>query len=408
MSTSRAARIRRLAGAALACALASRVEAQKPPTRTIVPIAGYTSTPERVPFDTAEMPVLRVPAGFQVTVFAQGLGAPRMMAVGTDGTVYVTRRDSNDVIALRDDGSGKAGEPRKVVSNLRRVHGIAVEGRTMFLATVKEVYVADMREDGSVGEPRAIITDLPDGGQHPNRTIAMGPDGMLYISIGSTCNVCDEPNAEHATILRAKPDGSERGVHARGLRNTIGFGWHPTTGEMWGMDHGSDWMGNDAPPEELNRIQNAGHYGWPFCHGAREVSRYFTGEPAGSRKEELCPRTVAPVLTYQAHSAPLQMAFYTGAQFPEAYRGDAFVAMRGSWNRQPPTGYKVVRIRFENGEPRRVEDFLTGFLSRDATKYYARVAGVVVASDGSLLVADDTNGVIYRVSYASETNSGER
>lgn len=163
-----------------------------------------------------------------------------MLLVGADGTVYVTRRDSNDVLALRDQGNGRAGPPRKIVSNLQHVHGIAIHNGKMYLATIKQVYVADMQSDGSIAEPRAIITDLPDAGQHPNRTIAFGPDGMLYITVGSNCNQCTEDNEESATILRAKPDGTSRGVYARGLRNTIGFGWHPVTHELWGMDNGSN------------------------------------------------------------------------------------------------------------------------------------------------------------------------
>ena len=373
-----------------------------PPQRRTSAVAGALSMPRKRDFSEGITRTLTAPAGFTVSVFASGLAAPRMLAVGDDGTVYVTRRDSGDVLAMRDaDGDGRAdGETRKVVTGLPRVHGIALAGGRMYLATVKEVYVVELRPDGTAGPPRMIVGDLPDGGQHPNRTIGVGPDGMLYLSVGSSCNACAETNDEHATMLRATPDGSERGVYARGLRNTVGWGWHPETREMWGMDHGSDWRGNDIPPEELNRIQGAAHYGWPFCYGERVVDRYLPAEPTGSTKEEFCGRTAAAVLTYQAHSAPIQMAFYTGSQFPAAYRNDAFVAMRGSWNRAVPTGYKVVRVHFTNGQPTRISDFVTGFLSADGNSYSARLAGVAVARDGSLLVSDDTNGAIYRVAYS--------
>jgi glucose/arabinose dehydrogenase len=168
---------------------ATELVAQKPGQRSLVPIRTYTSTPARLPYTASITRQLQVPAGFKVSLFAEGLGAPRMLAVAEDGTVYVTRRDSNDVIALKDDGSGRAGAARKVITDLRRVHGIALHGSKMYLATIKEVYSADLRPDGSVSTPKAIITDLPDGGQHPNRTLGVGPDGMLYIAIGSTCNV---------------------------------------------------------------------------------------------------------------------------------------------------------------------------------------------------------------------------
>jgi len=388
---------------------AGTAAAQKPRARKVTALSGYMSTPAKRPFSDALAKSLAVPAGFEVSVFASGLGAPRMLAVGDDGTVYVTRRDSGDVLALRDgDGDGRAdGAPRKVVSSLPQVHGIHVQGSRLYLATVKEVFVTDLRPDGSAADPRMIIGDLPDGGQHPNRTLAVGPDGMLYVSIGSDCNACVETNDEHATILRAKPDGSERGVFARGLRNTVGWGWHPETHELWGMDQGSDWRGNDAPPEELNMIQGGAHYGWPFCYGDKVVDRLLASDPQGSTKEDLCPRTAGAVLSYQAHSAPIQLAFYAGSQFPAEYRSDAFVAMRGSWNREPPTGYKVVRVHFQSGKPVRFSDFLSGFLSADRQSYSARLAGVAVARDGAVLVSDDTNGAIYRVAYTGKTPAGK-
>lgn len=386
--------------AIVACAVAIAAAAttgaaQKPQTRRTATVVGHLGTPALLPFDAGLARRLRAPAGFKVSLFSQGLGSPRLMAVGPDGSIYVTRRDSGDVLAIPAAG----GEARKVATDLPNVHGIAVAGARVYLATIHEVYVADARPDGSLGTPRAIITDLPDAGQHANRTLGIGPDGMLYITVGSTCNTCVEPNEENATVLRARPDGSQRVIFARGLRNTIGFGWHPTTGEMWGLDHGSDWHGDNTPPEELNQLQASANYGWPFCYGNKTPDATFASEPRGSTKAEYCPRTVAPTISYQAHSAPIQMAFYTASQFPAEYRNDAFVAMRGSWNREPPTGYKIVRIRFRDGKPVAMDDFLTGFLTSGAGSYFGRPAGVVVARDGSLLVSDDTNGAIYRVSY---------
>ncbi|HEV2734216.1 MAG TPA: PQQ-dependent sugar dehydrogenase [Longimicrobiaceae bacterium] len=232
---------------------------------------------------------------------------------------------------------------------------------------------------------------------------------MLYVSVGSTCNNCGETNRENATLLRMRTDGSDRGVYASGLRNMIGWDWHPATGQLWGMDHGSDWRGDDLPPEELNRVENGTHYGWPFCYGDRRVDAFTPAAPPGGDRQGFCRRTAAPVLTYTAHAAPIGMVFYKGMQFPAEYRGDAFVAMRGSWNRRPPSGYKLVRIRFDAaGSPTRIEDFVTGFLSRDGQAFRGRIAGVAVARDGSVLFADDTNGVIYRVAYAGGGRAGSR
>ena len=367
----------------------------------------YTNAPTKAEWEPSVVDRLRVPAGFRVSVFARDLGTARMLAVGDDGTVYVTRRDSGDVLALRDDGTGKAAAPRKVVTDLPRVHGIALHRGRMYLATIREVYVADVNADGSVGTPRAIVTGLPDGGQHPNRTLGIGPDGMLYVSVGSTCNQCIETNDEHATILQMTLDGSRRGVFARGLRNTVGFTWDPDTRTMWGVDHGMDYKGNETPPEELNEIQSGLHYGWPFCYGKRVADASYALDPPGSTKSEFCPRTVSPTLTFDAHAAPMQIAFYTGTSFPAEYRGDAFVALRGSWNRSPAVGYKVMRIEFREGVPTRTSDFLSGVLSQNGERQYGRLAGIAVARDGSLLVTDDANGVIYRVSYGGST-TGDR
>jgi len=346
---------------------------------------------------------LEVPAGFTVTVFADNLGNPRIMAQGDDGTLYVTRREQNDVMALMDsDGDGVAEEMRSVAENLPYANGITIHEGMVYLATDTNVYRASIEENGDFGPMEVLIADLPDAGQHPNRTLAVGPDGLLYITVGSTCNVCQDTNPENATLLRANLDGSEREIFATGLRNTIGFGWHPETGVLYGMDHGSDGRGDDTPPEELNRLEAGNDYGWPFCYADRRVDNLFSQTPTGATGTEVCALTTPPVLTYQAHSAPIGWVYYTAEQFPSEYRNDAFIAMRGSWNRAPATGYKVVRLRFENGEPAGFEDFLTGFLLDDGVRHFGRPAGLLVAQDGSLLLAEDTGGVIYRVSYTGE------
>ena len=346
---------------------------------------------------------LEVPAGFEVGVFADNLGNARILAQGDDGTIYVTRREESDVMALVDeDGDGEADDMRSVAENLPYVNGITINEGTVYVATDTSVYRAPIEENGDFGPMDVIIADLPDAGQHPNRTLAVGPDGLLYITVGSTCNTCQETNPENATILRANLDGSEREIFATGLRNTIGFGWQPETGVLYGMDHGSDNHGDDTPPEELNRLEPGNNYGWPFCYGDRQVDSYFSMMPTGATGPEVCAQTQAPVLTYQAHSAPIGFVYYTGSEFPEDYQNDAFIAMRGSWNREPAVGYKVVRLHFEDGEPVAFEDFLSGFLLEDGVTQFGRPAGLLVAQDGSLLVADDTGGVIYRVSYSGE------
>jgi glucose/arabinose dehydrogenase len=343
--------------------------------------------PERRAATEALVRQLRVPAGFRVEVFARDLGGPRMLLTGRDGAVYVTRPATNDALVLWE---GQA--PRRIISGLERAHGLALHEHTLYLAGRRKVVVADLGPGGEPGPWRTIIDDLPEGG-HDRRTLGFGPDGMLYISVGSTCNACRERNPEHATILRAQRDGSGRRVFARGLRNTMAFGWHPETRDMWGVDNGSDHRGDDQPPEELNRLVAGGDYGWPFCFGDRQ--------PDPQMKSGDCATTTGMSLGYRAHAAPIGMLFYTGTQFPEDYRGDAFVTFHGSWNRLPPSGYLVARIKFAQGRPERFEEFLTGFLLDDGRAQFGRPAGLALMPDGSLLVSDDANGMLYRVSYGT-------
>lgn len=220
----------------------------------------------------------------------------------------------------------------------------------------------------------------------------------LFDQLLGPCDACPIDNAEYATLLKADLDGTNRQIVASGLRNTIGFGWHPDTGALWGMDHGSDWRGDDIPPEELNAIEQGKDYGWPYCYGNRVVDPVIQ-DPKGMTKQMYCQMTQPPVLTNQAHEAPIGWTFYTADQFPERFRNSAFVAFRGSWNRIPATGYKIARVVFDDGQPTEIEDFVTGFLIENGKAEFARLAGVAVAQDGSLLFTDDEHGMIYRVAY---------
>jgi glucose/arabinose dehydrogenase len=352
--------------------------------------------PEIRPFTQERLEGLNVAEGFAVNAFATDLGNPRMLAVHGEH-VYVTRPETGDVVRLVDaNANGASDSTTTVATGLVNVHGIAFNGDVVYLATVNQVLRGDVDAEGNFDGLTAIITDLPDGGQHYRRTLGVGPDAALYISVGSTCDACAEPDLENATILRASLDGTTRAVFASGLRNTIGFGWHPDSDELWGMDHGSDMRGDDLPPEELNLLVQGRNYGWPYCYGDRNVDPLI-GDPAGTTKEEYCADTEASVLGAQAHSAPIGLTFYSGTSFPSAYRDDAFVAFHGSWNRSLPVGYKVVRVRFEGGTPAAFEDLVSGFLIEDGAAVFGRPAGITTGPDGSLLFSDDENGVIYRV-----------
>lgn len=364
----------------------------KPATKKVV---STMLRPERRPVTPELLYRLKTPDGFKVGIFARDLENPRMMMRLPDGGVFVTRFDQGDVLLVRDrDGDGVVDE-RKTVARIKEVHGMALRDGAVYLASTTKLFRAPLQEGGTLAEPIAF-GELPAGGQHPRRTIGFGPDGTLFVSIGSTCNDCHEMNPEHATIVRMNADGSARRVFAKGLRNTIGFDWHPVTKEFWGMDHGSDHRGDDVPGEELNQIREGADYGWPWCYNRCEVDP-ITNPPAQGTKAQRCQNCVSPALLYQAHAAPIAFVFYTGEQFPSEYRSDAFVAFHGSWNRTPAVGYKVARVRFKDGKPDAFEDFLTGFLVERGKAHFGRPAGLAVAADGALLVSDDANGMIYRI-----------
>jgi Raf kinase inhibitor-like YbhB/YbcL family protein len=339
---------------------------------------------------------LHVPKGFRIEKFAENVGNARILAVSPDGSLYVTRREQGDVLMFKVGPNGlPTGSPVRVASRAG-LHGIAFSKGKVYLASVHEIFKADVLPDGTFGPLEMIIHDLPDAGQHNTRTVQIGPDDMMYISVGSTCNECAEPNPENATILRATLDGTTRSVFASGLRDTVGWGWHPKTGELWGMDNGMDGLGDSDPPEELNHIEKGKKYGWPYVYADNKINPHLD-PPGGIQKSDWAKVSEPMVLGYTPHAAPMQMSFYDGNQFPAEFIGDAFVSFRGSWNRKPASGYEVARIRFRDGKPVSIEPFVTGFVGEGGES--ARPMGNVIARDGSLLFTDDRNGVIYRVSY---------
>jgi Raf kinase inhibitor-like YbhB/YbcL family protein len=387
--------------AVLAAALAPQPALAQQGDGTNVKTSISVWKPARTEVTPQRTAALKAPQGFSVTAFARDLKNPRMIAVAPGGDIYVSRREQGDVILLKDaNADGTADGAPVTVANRPSVHGLAIRDGKLYMATVKEIFVADILADGKLGQPVMIVGDLPDGGQHPNRTIAFGPDGMLYVSIGSTCNACNETNPENAAILRMSPDGKMRTIFANHLRNTIGFAWHPVTGELWGMDHGIDDLGDNKQPEELNLIEQGKGYGWPHVFGAGEEHPQTT-PPGGITKAQWKADNLPMTLGYTAHAAPMAMVFYSGGNFGEEFQNDAFVAMRGSWNRDPASGYEIVRIRYRDGKPQAFEPFVTGFLTDGGKTHTARPVGLAMAKDGSLLMTDDANGVIYRIARTS-------
>ena len=237
------------------------------PPKEVVTATVVTNFPQHELFNESMVSRIKVASGFAVTIAATGLGKPRMMAFSDKGHLYVTRRDQGDVLQLVDsDKDGRFDQMHTVISKFPSVHGIAFREGYLYVISNRELKRAKLNDDGSAGEPDLLIKDLPDGGQHPNRTLAIGPDGMLYISVGSTCNACNETRDEAATLLIADPQGKSRRIFASGLRNTIGFDWHPQTGQLWGLDHRIDNLGDNEQPEEINLLEDGKTYGWPYIY----------------------------------------------------------------------------------------------------------------------------------------------
>src|SRR5919197_5138600 len=331
---------------------------------------------------------LRLPPGFKISVFADKLDNVRYLALGPGNIVYASQPGAGRIVTLPDANRvGVADTVDVVARGLTGPFGIAFRGDTMYVAEERDV----KRFDPGGGPPVTIVPEVPGGG-HSTRTILFGPDGKLYLAVGSSCNLCDERDSLRAAVSQFNRDGSGGRIFARGLRNTVGLAFNPTTGELWGGNNDRDNLGDDLPPEHVNIIKDGRDYGWPDC--------YLPGKPNPEYGSANCSQVEPPVITMQAHSAPLGLAFYTGTQFPAEYRGDAFMTLHGSWNRTIPTGAKVVRIHVDSGGRRAtgVEDFIVGWQRPDGQRW-GRPVSLLVLPDGSLLVSDDRGGKNLRGSY---------
>jgi glucose/arabinose dehydrogenase len=340
----------------------------------------------------AEIADLSVPPGFRIEVAVADIPNARSMVMGQDGTLFVSTRKLGKVYAVTGLGSTDVPKVTVIAEGLNMPNGVAFRDGALYVAEISRIlrYPGIERALQDVPDPEVIRDDFPTDAHHGWKYIAFGPDGKLYVPIGAPCNVCEESG--YAVIMRMNADGSDLEVFAEGVRNTVGFTWHPDTGEMWFTDNGRDWMGDDIPDCELNHAPRAGmHFGFPYCHGRDVLDTEFG---AGRR----CSEFVAPALGFRAHVAPLGIEFYSGSMFPAEYRGDIFVAQHGSWNREASkVGYRVVVVRMEDGRAVASEPFAVGWLDGDAVS--GRPVDVLQVDDGSLLVSDDLGGRIYRISY---------
>lgn len=345
---------------------------------------------------------LTLPDGFSISLFAKDLGAPRVLAFDPGGTLLASIPSRGQVVALPDsNGDGMVDETTIVTSGLNRPHGIAFhpKDKTLFIAETDGVAVYDYDQTTHRASNKKNIIDLPGGGNHVSRTIAFGSDGRLYISVGSSCNVCAEVDTRRAAILVADVTGDAQvtpKVFASGLRNSVFFTWHPVTKELWATDMGRDLIGDDIPPDEVNIVRENGFYGWPYCYGENiRDMRFFEPKGLNLLGSEVCQHATPSHIDIPAHSAPLGLTFVPSG-WPNEYRNDLLVGFHGSWNRSTPTGYKVVRMKLDQqGKYEGTEDFITGWLSGD--RALGRPVDLLFDSRGILYISDDKAGVIYRI-----------
>jgi len=339
---------------------------------------------------------INLPPGFVIAVFAEGLKNPRMMVIGPDGHLYVAERGEGRIVRLPDrDHDGNADSIEVVAQGLNSPSSIAFhqDGSLYIGETTRILQMSEPDATGFFRKTEIVVDGLPSGG-HSTRTVLFSPDWeTLFVSVGSSCNVCDEKDERRATIMAYKPDGSDGSIFARGLRNAVGITFRPGTNTLWAANNGRDMLGDDLPPETIYIVTQGSDYGWPRCHSGRIIDPEFGTENA-------CDGVVEPIVEMQAHSAPLGLEFYSGSTFPVEYQGDLFVAFHGSWNRSIPTGYKVVRIPIDGNNYGPVQDFATGWLVENSS--WGRPVDVTTGPNGELFISDDSGGFIYQIIYLPE------
>ncbi|WHZ20281.1 MAG: L-sorbosone dehydrogenase [Rhodanobacteraceae bacterium] len=350
-----------------------------------LPFAGHAAPP---------LQRLKVPPGFHVSIYSDAVPNARGLALGAHDTVFVGSFDEGKVYALTGlDKEGRAEHVDVIAKDLEMPVGVAFHDGALYVSAVSRILKYPGIEKHLADPPQpVVVTDkLSTKTHHGWKFIAFGPDGKLYVPVGAPCNICN-PGPDYAKILRMNPDGSDWQTVATGIRNSVGFDWQPGSHAFWFTNNGRDLMGDDVPDDTLNRVDKLGeNFGYPYCHAGNVVDPEFG-------KGHACSEFAQPALRLGAHVASLGMRFYVGRMFPPAYDGAIFIAEHGSWNRSVKSGYRVVAVHVgKDGKVTGSEPFLTGFL--DGQKTLGRPVDVQPLRDGSLLVSDDYNGVIYRITY---------
>ena len=361
---------------------------------TLAPLAGkMTATP------VSDIPInkLKLPPGFKIEVWATGMPGARAMALGDNGKVYIGTRAIGRVYEVTDNGKERTS--RVVVDKLVQPAGVAFNNGSLYVMAIDKVLRFDGIDKNASVTPVDLTAkfNLPPNQHHNWKYIAFGPDGKLYVPFGAPCNICEPPTAEYAQIRRYNPDGSGMEVLATGVRNTVGFDWHPTTKQLWFTNHGRDWMGDNTPNDTLNLMSKTGlNFGFPYCHQGNLPDNLIT-------KANACQGVEQPVALMGPHVATMGIKFYTGNMFPPEYKNAALIARKGSWNRNQKVGFDVVMVKAGNdGKNPKITPFITGFMNPADQSFWGRPAYLMQMSDGSMLVSDEQLGAIYRVTYSKQ------
>lgn len=361
----------------------------------LVASGGAWATP---PAAQAVLSQLHVPAGFNVSIFADNVPNARSLALGDNGVVFVGSGREGKVYALQDaDHDGIAEQRHIIAENLTMPNGVAYKDGALYVTEISRILRYDHINQQLANQPKPVVIydHLPSDKHHGWKYLRFGPDNKLYTAVGAPCNICKPDQDIYASLVRLNPDGSDFEIIAHGIRNTVGFDWQADTNALFFTDNGRDHLGEDVPHDELNQWSGKGeHFGYPFCHGGEIPDP----ELSAGRK---CAEFTGPVWQFKAHVAPLGIRFYQGKQFPSEYQKQLFVAQHGSWNRTEPQGYKVVVVKFKQGKAVAEQDFITGWLQADGSAV-GRPVDILALPEGSLLISDDKLGVVYKVSYQGQ------